>query len=159
MELVTKAEVEVARAPDLVFDLAVDPRELPRFLKKVGPIPGVVAVEMEGDAAPAAGARRQVTMSDGSQMGEEITSLDRPRGYAYRWVSPPPAPFNLLVRTARTECRFAPSGLGTRVTWTYRLELTSLAIYPLAWVVIRLFRRWMVSALAGLSRLAAGAER
>src|SRR5688500_8813279 len=105
----TQVSVEIARPREQVFDAATDPEKLPRLMKKVGPIPGVVSVEMQGPS------RRRVTMSDRSVIGEEITVLDRPQAYRYRWSSPPPPPFNLLVRAGESDWRFSPANGGTRV--------------------------------------------
>jgi hypothetical protein len=159
MKLTTSAAIEIARPREEVFDVALDATRLPRIMKPVRPIPGVVAVEMDGGAAPAAGARRRVTMSDGSVMGEEITALERPRAYAYRWLNRPAAPFDLLVRTAAADWTFREADRGARVEWIYTFELTSPLAWPAAWAATRLFARWMRAALAELQTLAEGAPR
>jgi uncharacterized protein YndB with AHSA1/START domain len=152
MRQTAEARVEIAAAPERVFDAAVDVANLPRIMKKVTPIPGVMGVEMEGER------RRKVRMSDGSVMEEEITVLERPGAYRYRWLSPPAAPFNLLVRTAESAFQFSAAGGGTRIDWVYTFELTSPLALPLAWPVIRLFRRWMVAALAELKAICEAAR-
>jgi uncharacterized protein YndB with AHSA1/START domain len=156
-----QVSVEIARPREQVFDAATDNRKLPRLMKKVGPIPGVTSVEMQGatDQPMAAGSRRRVTMSDGSIIGEEITVLSRPEAYAYRWLDRPAAPFNLLVRGAASDWKFSSAGGGTRIDWVYTFELTSALAYPLAWVATRLFRRWMIAAMAELKAVSEGAAR
>ena len=57
-----------------------------------------------------------------------------------------------LVRRGEASWTFAPEGDGTRVVWHYTFELTSPLAYPVAALVMILFRRWMAS---GLERLAA----
>jgi uncharacterized protein YndB with AHSA1/START domain len=158
MKLETRASVEIDRPPDVVFDVATDAASMPRFLLARAPIPGVVAVEMEGPAR--AGARRRVSLSDGSVMGEEITVLDRDAGaYGYRWLDRPPAPFSLLVRGAEARWTFSAAGAGTRIDWVYALELTSRLACPPALVARWLFRRWMAAGLATLRGLVDGEPR
>lgn len=156
MKLDSKASVEIGRPREQVFDIAVDAKKLPAIMKRVGPIPGVSSVDMEGELR--AGARRKANMSDGSVMGEEITVLERPRAYAYRWLNKPAAPFSLLVRGADSDWNFAETPGGSRVDWTYTFELTSPLAAPLAWAAIQLFGRWMRAALGELKAAAEGAS-
>ena len=151
MRVTARAAIEIARPREAVFDAATDPANLPKIFRKVGPIPAVEAVEMEGPSA--AGAQRRVKMSDRSVMGEEITELERPVAYRYRWLNPPAAPFSLLVRTGDSDWRFAAAGGGTHIDWEYTFELTTPLAWPLAQPVLWLFRRWMAGALANLSSL------
>jgi len=141
------AGVEVERPVAEVFDFAVAPESFARFVKPLGPIPGIVRIEMLDGAVPAPGARRRVTMSDGSEVLEEILALERPARHAYRWLGRPAAPLHLLVRGAEGEWRFAPTAHGTHVAWTYAFELTTPLAWPLAAAVAQLFRLWMQRAL------------
>ena len=152
MKLSTRASIEIPRPPEAVFDAATDHTRLHTVMKKMGPIPGVLSVEMENGAKPAAGATRAVKMSDGSTMREEITVQDRPRAHRYRWLNPPAAPFSLLVRGADSDWVFRPAGGGTVIDWTYSFDLTSPLAYPLAAPVIWLFNRWMRAALEELRK-------
>ena len=150
MEIKTSASVQVPREVGAVFDFATDPRRISTFMKPKAPIPGVDGVTVEGDGVSRPGARRRVAMSDGSVMGEEVLTLDRPRAHAYRWLNPPKAPFSWLVKGASAEWTFAPEGGGTRVDWVYTFELTSALAYPFAALVVKLFQGWMSQALRGI---------
>jgi Polyketide cyclase / dehydrase and lipid transport len=134
----------VVGAPtEKVFDFAVASESLPCILKGFGPIPGITSIEMLDGAALATGAKRRVRMSDGSDIFEEVTALDRPRRHSYRWLNAPAPPFSLLVRGAEADWIFTASAQGTRIEWTYRFELTSPLAAPLAAVVMMPFKRWM----------------
>jgi hypothetical protein len=98
-----KLEVSASRvigAPtEKVFDFAVAAENLPRILVGFGPIPGIASIEMLDGAALATGAKRRVRMSDGSEIFEEVTALDRPRRHTYRFelTSPLAAPLAAVV--------------------------------------------------------------
>lgn len=148
MKLSVRTAIEVARYPADVYDAAVG--NLEKLLRPAGPIPGVAAAEMVDGVRLQAGARRLVTMTDGSLVLEEILAAERPRCHRYRWVHPPTFPFSLVVRGGEADWGFAPSRAGTRVEWTYTFELSTPLAYPLALPLLAFFRRWMV---LGLSRL------
>ena len=152
MQLSTRASIEIPRPPEAVFDAATDHTRLHTVMKRTGPIPGVLSVEMEKGATPGVGATRSVKMSDGSTMREEITVHDRGKAHRYRWLNPPAAPFSLMVRGAESDWSFRPSGGGTVIDWTYTFDLTSPLVYPLAAPVIWLFNRWMKAALGELRK-------
>jgi hypothetical protein len=146
MDLHTQAQVFVPQPPEAVFDRAQDASVVADALVAWGPIPGVVRVEQLGDG-PGLGARRQVFLSDGAEMEEEITLFERPARYAYRWNTLPKPPFRWLVAGAAAEWSFAPSGDGTELTWRYRFTPTSIVAAPFAWLVVQIFQRWMANAL------------
>jgi hypothetical protein len=149
MQIETRAQIEIAAAPEAVFDVAADIRNFPRAMRPLGIIPGVASVEMAAGATPSAGAHRFVKLTDGSVVEEEILAFDRPSQHRYRWVHPPAPPFSLVVRAGEGTWSFTPSehGQGTVVVWTYRFELTSVFAYPVALFVVSRFRRWMEQSL------------
>jgi uncharacterized protein YndB with AHSA1/START domain len=152
MQLEARAQLEIAVSPEAVFDCATDYRNFARFIHAYGPIPGVRSAEMHGGTAPAAGVHRDVHMSDGTTVEEEILAFDRPSHHRYRWVRPPAPPFSLLVRAGEADWQFEPvqGGRATRLTFTYSFQLTSVLAYPLGLVLVRVFERWMMKALDGL---------
>ena len=150
MELKRHARYELPWPIEAVFDMAVDCQGLPRYLHALGPIPGVRRAHMVDDQPPAMGAKREVIFSDGSTMLEEILAFDRPTRHCYRWLKPPAPPFNRLVRSACSDVRFTPTAAGARVDWSYRFELTSPWISPIALLAAMLMQRWMQT---GLQRL------
>jgi uncharacterized protein YndB with AHSA1/START domain len=141
------AGVEVARPVEEVFDFAVAPESFPRFVHALGPIPAIARVEVLDGRANEPGALRRVTMSDGSEVLEEVLALERPRRHAYRWISRPAAPLHLLVRGAEGEWCFAAAPRGTHVAWTYAFDLTTPLVWPLALATLQVFRLWMQRAL------------
>jgi hypothetical protein len=156
MQVQTRARIEIPLLPERAFDLAVADETFPRTLRGYGPIPGLARVETVG-GAPVAGATRRVSMTDDSVIVEELLEHERPRRHRYRWLEPPAPPFSLLVRSAEGDWKFSPAGAGTSIEWTYRFELTSPLVLPLAAPVVWLFRRWMERGLARLRDLAAAA--
>jgi hypothetical protein len=148
LRIETGTEIEVARPQAEVFDFAVACETFPRVLLAFGPLPGVTKAVMRGDAVPAAGALREIQLSDGSTVEEEVLVLDRPACHRYRWTRPPAPPLGWLVRSGEGEWRFSPSAQGTRIAWRYRFELSHALAAPLALPVVALFRRWMARGLA-----------
>jgi uncharacterized protein YndB with AHSA1/START domain len=150
MKLSTQAEIHVPRPPEDVFDMTARIDGFSQFLHALGPIPAVKGAAIAGGGEPSSGARRLVSMSDGSVMEEEILELSRPHVHRYRWTKGPKPPFSWLVRSGEGTWSFSPQDGGTRVVWTYTFELTSRIASPLAAVVIAIFRRWMLKGLAEL---------
>jgi hypothetical protein len=154
MKVETRAEVFIPRPVEVVFDQAFEPDAFGQRLKATGPIPGITAVEFDGgESGPSAvreGVRRTVSMSDKTTVREEITRHARPYEHSYRWLTPPAAPFNLLVVTAETTFRLEKAEGGTRVVWTYWFTLTSRLVQLPMMAVQYFFRKWMQN---GLDRL------
>lgn len=158
MHLDLDVHFEVSAAPERVFNVTCDERNMPSFFRRFGPIPGVTAHEA---AVPHSGelGRRTLTLTDGSSMVEVILARDPPHRYRYRWANAPAPPLNMLVRGAEADWRFTAAGVGgTRIDWRYRFLLTSpLALGP-ALVVRALFRRWMYAALGRIKTLSEQSE-
>lgn len=149
MQIGARARIEVAASPERVFAVATDLRNFPRLMLPHGIIPGIASAEMAAGATPAAGARRFLELSDGNTIEEEVLAFDRPSRHRYRWVRPPAGSFGLLVRGGEGNWSFAPSerGQGTTLVWSYRFELTSIWVYPVAMLVVSQFQRWMEETL------------
>jgi uncharacterized protein YndB with AHSA1/START domain len=156
MKLATRAGIEVPRPIEAVFDLATGCDGYPRFLLPLGPIPGVASAKLLDAPAPRAGARREVAMSDGSRMQEEILSHERPTRHRYRWLTRPAPPFSWLLKGAEAEWRFTSSGGATQIDWVYEFEPTSALAGWLARPLLLLFRRWMQRGLDRLRAILAG---
>jgi len=144
MKLTAAASVTVPRPLEAVYDHATNAAGYSKVLLPAGIIPGITGVEDLGSS------RRRVSLSDGSTLDEEVTALERPRRYAYHWLTKPKAPFGWLIATGEAEWTFEAAGSGTRVHWGYVFTLTSPLAAPLALPIIPLFRRWMQK---GLERL------
>lgn len=152
MELRTRAAVTVPRPRAEVFDFATTNEGLARLLRKLGPIPGIASAEFVVGGGLVAGAQRNVSMTDGSVIEEEILEVERPRVHRYRWLRGLRPPFSLMVRTGEACWTFRDGeGGGTDIEWTYVFQLRSALAAPVAAPTIMLFRRWMQR---GLDRIA-----
>ena len=152
MKLDARVTVYVPRSPQEVFDFAVANENMPGLLRVFGPIPGVIKVELLDGSILSKGARRLVSMSDGTTMREEVLELTPPTSstpgrHEYRWMHAPAPPFSLLVKSGHADWTFSAERDGTRVNWDYQFELTSPLAYPLAAPAIALFRGWMQRAI------------
>src|SRR5262249_30041361 len=136
--------IHVPRPLEAVYDHATNAAGYSKVLLPAGIIPGITGVEDLGSS------RRRVSLSDGSTLDEEVTVLERPRRYAYHWLTKPKARFGCPIETGGAEWTFEPAGSGTSVRWGYVFTLTSPLAAPLALPIIPLFRRWMQK---GLERL------
>jgi hypothetical protein len=115
-----------------------------------GPLPGVASAKMRDGGEPRVGALREIGLSDGTSVEEELLALERPTRHRYRWTRPPAPPLGWLVRNAEGDWRFSPSSRGTQIRWSYRFELAHFLAAPLAIPVLALFRIWMSRGLARL---------
>ena len=150
MKLQTHAEVVISKSPEAVFDFSTADRIFEKVLRPLGPIPGIVNVEVEGGGPQVTGSKRRVTMTDKSFLGEEVLLLERPREHRYRWLNRPAPPFSFLVKGGEACWTFHAEGTGTRVLWDYTFDLTSPLAYPAMLLVTIFFRRWMQQGLDGV---------
>jgi len=152
-QVATEASVVVPhRDAATVFDYATNLTAVPEYFVGYGPIPAIQSIAMVDDAAPAVGAARAITLTDGSMLREEIVSLDRPRRHAYA-VTGYAGLFSRLVRVGHGEWTFSAAADGTVVTWRYVYELTSPWAWPLAWPLVKwLMRGAMQRALARIAK-------
>lgn len=149
MELVSHAGVDIRRVREEVFAFLTDCDAFPAYLRKHGPIAGIVRVEMADGGPPAKGARRLVYMTDGSLIDETIVAFEPCVEHGYRWTGTLKPPFSLLVRSGGGHWTFRDADGGTRVDWRYRFELRSVLLWPVAKPIMLLFGAWQ---RAGLSR-------
>ena len=153
MELRTRAAITVSRPREEVYDLAVSNETLARVLQRLGPIPGIASARFVSGGSLVAGAQRNVSMTDGSVIEEEILEAERPHVHRYRWLRGLRPPFSLLVRTGEACWTFRDAaGGGTEIEWTYTFQLRSPLAAPVAAPTVMLFRRWMQR---GLDRIGA----
>ena len=151
MQLQVRSSIEVDAAPERVFDFATALENFPRVLRRYGPIPGIDSIHMLDGAAPAAGARRVVRMTDRSEIVEQVLDLDRPRRHRYRWLNPPAPPFSWMVERGEGDWLFSACARGTRIEWTYTFDLTSPLAAPFARPILAIFRRWMQRGLRAIA--------
>src|SRR3954468_4790533 len=113
--------VDLERAFDVVL---AEP--LPRiFSRRYGPFGPVSEVrDQTGDGWGTVGQSRRIVLSDGGEVTERITAVDRPAPFGYQ-LSEIKGPLKAFVSPVAGEWRFEPAGTGTRITWSWVLEPAS----------------------------------
>jgi len=141
--------------PEAAFD-AIAPIDLATIFDRFLLVPGVRGVRGQSGSWDTAGRTRIVLLTDGSEVPERLTMVNRPRAFAYR-LGPFPRPLGLLVAYADGEWAFSGDGRGgTSIRWTYRFSaqparraIVSALLAPL----------WRGYALRALARCVAAANR
>lgn len=87
--------------------------------------PIVEVTGQEGEWGSAVGQTRTIKMSDGGNMLETLTVIDRPNQFGYE-ISNVKGVLKLLVVAASGTWAFAADGDGTRITWSWNLTPTKL---------------------------------
>lgn len=157
MHLSTRIDATFPQPPEVVWPAAASLENLPRTFGPVAPIPGVARAEVEGGGELGPGKVRLVHLTDGTTSREEILALQAPSVHRYR-LHGLGAPFSWIVREGEADWRFSADGPGTRLAWTYTFHLTTPLMWPVAWVVLKLFHRAMEGNVAGIRRLLEGRE-
>ena len=135
------------------FDLIVDAQRFPLTFVGYGLIPSVRAIVLETPLA--VGAIRRIHNSDGSVLTEHVTVLDAPTRHAYV-LSGFRAPFAWLVNKGEADWRVSAAESRCKMHWSYTFTLTSVWIYPLATLLLRVFmQRAMQRCLDNMANLLA----
>jgi hypothetical protein len=100
----TSAQLEAA------FD-TIAPIDLATIFERFLLVPGVRGVRDQSGSWDTAGRTRIVLLTDGSEVPERLTMVNRPRAFAYR-LGPFPRPLGLLVAYADGEWAFSEDGRG-----------------------------------------------
>ncbi len=148
------ARIDVAREP--LFACFV-PIELPRILRRHGPIPAVVGTRDQTGPWDEVGSARVVELADGHTASERVTACETPARFAYT-VSGFTNVVRHLAREAHGEWVFeeADGGRATDVRWTYAFVARSgPAALLLAPVVRTAWRGYMRGALDRFAAIAA----
>lgn len=106
----------------------------------VGPLPGVVKVEVEGERL-CLGAIRRVYLSNGAILEEPITEYRPPNRLHYDQPSDFGFPINLLAVAGCGWYHLDETTEGTKMSWGTTITLTSPWVYPLAWLLMNIFLR------------------
>lgn len=119
--------------PQAAFDLSADPARFPALFRGFGPVPGLRRIEL--DAPLAVGCTRRVYSTDGQQLTERVTELQRPdlHAYALNGLRPPLA---WLAGDTQARWTFAPADGGCVVEWRYTFAARSALTAPLAALVL-----------------------
>jgi len=141
--------------PEAAFD-AIAPIDLAAVFDRFLLVPGVRGVRDQTGSWDTAGRTRVVLLSNGSEVPERLTMVDRPRAFAYR-VGPFPRPLGLLVAHADGDWAFTTDAHGgTAIRWTYRF---SARPGRRAIVATMLAPLWRAYARQAVDRCVAAAER
>jgi hypothetical protein len=128
------------------FD-AIAPIDLSRIFDRWLLIPGVTGVRSQTGPWDEPGQTRTVLLSDGSEVGEELTGFDRPSRFDYR-VGPLPRPLGLIASYAHGEWSFYREGEATGITWTYRFVPTPYGRFALRALIAPMWRAYARRAIA-----------
>jgi hypothetical protein len=143
MRIATGTEIVVPGRREDVFDFACSCETFVKLFRAKGLVGGIVGAEMLDGAKPATGARRRISLDDGSVLVEDILRFERPTRHVYRWSSGLRGPAKLLVRYGEGDWTFSDRAEGTHIDWRYTFELTSPLAYPAGLVLRSAFRAWM----------------
>jgi len=154
MNVTSSASITIPRARESVFELSTKNETYERALLPYGPVAGVAESKLLEGRALQRGARREIKLTDGAVLTEEILEHDVPTRHRYKWTSGLKPPFAWLVRSGEGTWTFSEVAEGTRIDWGYVFELRSPLAYPIAVPIIALFRRWQEKSLARVRDLA-----
>ncbi len=139
-----------------LFDRVADPAAAAAFFRGYGPIPPIAEVRLLTPAPIGTGSRREVVLTDGSTLAEEVVEFEPPRLHRYR-ISQYGPPLGRLFRSSQGTWSFTPESNGARVTWSYEYELVSVWAWPAAVLFVKvLMHGAMRRAVARLAGSAAG---
>lgn len=154
-EITVEVHGSVAAPAEHSFEriLGLDPR---RLLSGYGPVAGVAGHRNLVGQWSQPGDTREVSMTDGTRITQELLYLDRPSGFGYL-LPELRGPIGLIVRRARAHWRFATRSDGrTTVTWRYVFEGPKAMPYAVGWFLLRVL--WAGYMRAALRRALAAAD-
>lgn len=129
----------------------VEAMELPTIFTPSGPLPGVVRLENQTGSWDAVGRTRDLVLTDGARLREEITQVALPdesgAGFAYN-VTGYAGLFGTLTVQAEGRWQLRATGAGTSAEWSYAYVPRNGLTRPVIALINRLFwRRYMEDAL------------
>lgn len=116
--LVRTAEIDVANSRETVFKYISGGEALPAWLKKCGPVNGVVKTVVNKGPYTTVGASRTVYFDDGSTIVEQLTEFDPFSYYAYS-VTDITNALRHLTNLGYGQWWFEERAAVTHVKWTY----------------------------------------
>lgn len=155
-------EVDVRASVDSVFAYIVRPDTPARDLRAYCLIAGVRGGQIETDGGwDHAGARRTVTLDDGSTLKEEILAFEPSARFAYRVHELSASPNRDLIREGRGDWTFAPNPDGsTHVAWTYTFTARSCGARPAVRALVGgMFHAYMEQGMTSMKRHIEGASQ
>lgn len=140
MKIDTDVTTFIACDLPAAFEGASSTETLARIFPGKGPIPGVISAQVVGGGPIGRGAVRRVKTKDGNELDETYIQFDPPTSYAYE-MSKFKLPLSLVMRKATGTWRFTPEAGGTRVVWTYSVELPSAFSAPFTALIVKVFMK------------------
>lgn len=145
MKIETAASIEINASQEKVWKFISDLRNVPSFLKRWGPIPGVKNVEItSGHKEMAVGLTQTTTTTDGNILYEAIKTVRKPEYFDYQ-IEGFSFPFSLLTKKGGGSWTLFGENNKTRVTWRYYFNLSSPFIYPAALPLVKVFYKKALS--------------
>lgn len=126
----TSAVAEFKQHRDELFTRACDPAVIARAVRPLGPLPGVDRAWVIGGGETRLGTIRRVVLTDGTPLDETVTEWEPPRVHGYR-IKGFRFPLGSLVTHIDSRWVFSPLGDGTRVTWTYEVNVKNALALPI----------------------------
>src|SRR5689334_14897473 len=102
---------------------------LSNFMKRYGPVPGVLSTEILSGNWGEPGSKRLVHMDDGSTAMDHMLRVDAPHFFSYEVVNFT-SMLRLLVDKVYGEWNLDEVGGKTFVKWTYQLQPKSIIFVP-----------------------------
>ena len=136
MKITCNAELVFSSEPEPIFELMVDAGSFPRCFTGFGLIPAIRSIRLTEPLA--VGVIRHIYNADNSVLTEKVTVLDRPKRHSYM-LSGFTAPFSWLVRLGESDWQLSKQTAGTQVRWTYEFTLTSFLLYPVCFLLLKIF--------------------
>ena len=130
MNVTSSASITIPRARESVFELSTKNETYERALLPYGPVAGVAESKLLEGRALQRGARREIKLTDGAVLTEEILEHDVPTRHRYKWTSGLKPPFAWLVRSGEGTWTFSEVAEGTRIDWSLRVRAPLTACIP-----------------------------
>ena len=152
----TTVELDVPQGIETTYDWVVD-RDTPiRMIHSRGPVPGFKSYKLLDGDWKHEGARRRVTLDDGSTLTESIKTIQRPDYFDYELTDfkDTPALLRILLKRSYGQWWFeSTKDIGTHIRWRYSFEPQSPWLTPLLWLFTNtVYRSYLKAALQEMKR-------
>ena len=139
MHVETVAQEKMRGSQESVWSLVTDLDRFPSFFDGFVVIPSVERIEVLYEE-PLPGGQRRVHNSDGSVLDEELLVFTPNSEQQYRLCGGFTFPFSWMIYGAEaTWLCSRVSDTETNVSWSYRFQVRSRILFPLTYVVVKLF--------------------
>lgn len=136
MKITCQATRDFICGPEPIFELMVDAGSFPACFTGYGLIPAIRKVRLVEPLS--VGVIRHIYNADNTVLTEQVTVLEKPYRHAYT-LTGFQAPFSWLVKKGESDWQLKKNGDGTYVRWTYEFTLTSFLLYPICFILLKIF--------------------